>query len=497
MMDQIGEVLAVNVVHVIAAVLVLVIGWIVALIISSGVRGALRRTRFGEKLQEWSGEEQKAGTEDMARWISKVVFYIVMFFVLIGFFQVLGLQLIAEPLNVFLSRLFEYLPMVVGALLLAFIAWVLASLLRIIVSRLLSAAKIDERFGEQAGIEEEKRIPLSETISKAVYWVVILLFIPAILTALRLEGLLVPVQNMTDRVLSFLPNILAAGLILLVGWFLARILQRITTRLLVAVGTDSISERLGVSEAMGRQQLSYLLGLLVYALVLIVTIIAALNALALEAITQPASNMLNMILEALPAVFAAVLVLIIAYLVAKVVKGLLSSVLEAAGFNAILARLGIGSEETAGERWTPSEVAGYIALVVIMLFATIEAAGLLGFALLADLVSQLLVFTSHILLGLVIFGIGLYLANLAYRAISVAQTPQADFLAKIARYAILVLAGAMALQRMGLADEIILLAFGLILGALAVTFILAFGIGGKDIAARELNEWVKSLKDKE
>ncbi len=496
MTEQIGELLAVNVLHVIAAVLILVIGWIVALIISSGVRAALRRTGLGEKLQEWSGEEQKTGTEDVARWVSKLVFYIVMFFVLIGFFQYLGLQLIAEPLTVFLSRLFEYLPMVFGALVLVVIAWVLATVLRMVILRVLTAAKIDERFGEQAEIEEEKKIPLSEIISKAVFWIVILLFIPAILTALQLQGLLVPVQSMTETVLTFLPNILAAGVILLVGWFVARVLRRITTNLLAAVGADRLSERLGVSEAMGRQQISYLVGLLVYALVLIVTIIAALNALALEAITQPASNMLNMILEALPAIFAATLVLVIAYLVAKVVKGLLSSLLDAVGFNAILARLGIGGEQTEG-RWTPSEAAGYIALVVIMLFAAIEAAGLLGFTLLADLVAQLLVFISHIILGLVIFGIGLYLSNLAYRAIKVAESRQADFLARVARYAILILAGAIALQRMGLADEIILIAFGLLLGTIAVTVILAFGVGGKDIAARELDEWIKSFKKQE
>ncbi len=493
MIGQIGEMLTVSVVNVIAAVIILVVGWIVALVIAGAVRGALQKTKFGEKLKEWSGEEQKTGTEDIARWASKLVFYVVMFFVLIGFFQFLGLQLIAEPLNVFLIRLFQYLPMVFGALILGFIAWILATVLRIVVARLLVTAKIDQRLGEQAEIEEEKKLPLSQTISKAVFWVVILLFLPAILTALQLHGLLLPVQNMTDRVLTFLPNILAAALILILGWFLARILKRITIAILSSLGVDNLSERLGVAQVMGRQQISRLLGLLVYALVIIVTIIAALNALTLDAITQPASNMLNMILEALPAVFAAILVLVIAYLVATVVKGLLTNLLEAAGFNAILARLGIGSEQPEG-KWTPAEAAGYIALVIIMLFATIEAAGLLGFVLLSDLIAQLLIFVSYVLLGLAIFGIGLYLANLAYKAIKVSETPQALFLARVARYAILILAGAMALQRMGLANEIILLAFGLILATIAVSFILAFGLGGRDIAARELDTWIKQLK---
>ncbi len=496
MLNQIGEALAFDLVNIIVAVLILVIGWIVALIIAAGVRGTIKRTKLSERLSKWSQDEEGAKVIDLERWISKAVFYVVMLFVLIAFFQYLDLTIVAEPFSELLTQVFYYLPMIFGALVLLFLAWVLATILRVIVFRMLVAIKADERLGDQAGIKEEKRLPLSKVISKAAFWIVFLLFLPAILTALQLEGLLLPVQQMTDRVLTYLPHVLAAGLIAVVGWFLARILYRIVSGLLAAAGTDSLSERLGIAQVMGEQKLSNLFGWLVYALVIIVTIISALNALALEAVTQPASNMLNMILEALPAVFAALLILIIAYVVARVVKGLLSNVLKAAGFNAILAHFGIAKEGEEG-RWTPSEAAGYIALVVIMLFAVIEAAGTLGFTLLAQLVSQLLTFISHVVLGLIIFGIGLYLANLAYRVISAGETSQANLLGKIARYAILIFAGAIALQRMGLADEIILLAFGILFGTLALTVIIAFGVGGKEIAARELDEWINYYKSKE
>ena len=61
----------------------------------------------------------------------------------------------------------------------------------------------------------------------------------------------------------------------------------------------------------------------------------------------------------------------------------------------------------------------------------------------------------------------------------------------IARVAILVLAGAMSLRQMGLANEIVVLAFGLIVGAVAVAAAIAFGIGGRDVAKRKLEEWLK------
>jgi hypothetical protein len=72
---------------------------------------------------------------------------------------------------------------------------------------------------------------------------------------------------------------LAAGLILLVGWFVARIVQRIVTNLLAAVGVDRLSEQVGVAKALGKQKLSGVIGLLLYILILIPVLIAALDAL--------------------------------------------------------------------------------------------------------------------------------------------------------------------------------------------------------------------------
>jgi len=188
-------------------------------------------------------------------------------------------------------------------------------------------------------------------------------------------------------------------------------------------------------------------------------------------------------------------VVTIAYVVGRVVAGLITNLLTGAGFNAILARLGLGKEPAEGER-TPSEIVGYLVLVAIMFFAAIEASHLLGFVLLADLVAQFTLFAGQVILGLIIFAIGLYLANLAARTVQASGAAQAGLLALAARISILVLAGAMALRQMGLANEIINLAFGLLLGAIAVAVALAFGLGGREIAARELEEWLQSVRSK-
>ncbi len=132
-------------------------------------------------------------------------------------------------------------------------------------------------------------------------------------------------------------------------------------------------------------------------------------------------------------------------------------------------------------------------LAAILLFAAIEAARQLGFGALADLLVAFTVLAGQVLLGLVIFAIGLYLANLAAAAVRATGSPQADLLAAVARAAVLVLTGAMALRQMGLANEIVNLAFGLLLGALAVAAALAFGLGGRAVAGRELEAWTQAL----
>jgi hypothetical protein len=487
-LDQMARVVGGYVLSLVAALAILIVGWLVARVVSGIVGRLLRRTALDNRLARWmAGEEGGEGIE-AERWVAKGVFYLIMLFVLIAFFQTLGLTVITQPLNRLLTVVFGFVPRLLGAGALLLVAWIVASVLKLVVTRVLSAAKLDERLGSQSE-EEPDRVPLAQTLGDAVYWLVFLLFLPAVLGALGLEGLLQPVQGMVDKLLGFLPNLLAAAVIVAVGWFAARIVQRVVTNLLAAVGADQLSERMGLASVLGEQPLSGLLGLILYVLILIPVLIAGLNALKLEAITRPASDMLSAILGAIPAIFAAGVVLVIAYVVGKLVGGLISNLLAGVGFDAILARLGLGKEPAEGER-TPSGIVGYLILVAIMLFAAMEASRLLGFALLAELVSQFTVFASQVIMGLIIITVGLYLANLVSDIVRGSGVAQASVLAAVAKVAILVLAGAMGLRQMGLANEIINLAFGLLMGAIAVAVALAFGLGGREIAARKMEGWL-------
>jgi hypothetical protein len=481
---------------IITAILILVVGWIVALILASIVRGAFKRTGISGRIARFIKADEDATGAEVTKWIGRIVFYLAMFFVLVAFFQHIGLPYIAEPLNAFLMNIFAAAPLFFGAVVILLVAWLLATVLRIIIMRVLETAKFDERLSEQVEDEETKKISLTQQIGNIVYWITFLLFIPAVLSTLRLEGLLVPVQNMLESILSYLPNILGAGLILVLGWFGAKILKRFLVSLLSSVGVDRITERDDVASYFGKNKPSEIIGIIAYALVMLFVIIGALNALSVEAITAPASAMLEMILTALPAIFAALLILTIAFLVGRILVGLITGLLSAIGFDQLLVRLGIAREVVEGKK-SPSEIAGYLVLVAIMLFAAIEAAGVLGFTVLSSLIAALTVLLGRVVVSLVIFGIGLYLAGLTKEVVLSSGSPHADLLSKLARIAVLILAGAIALQQLGVADEIIIIAFGVLIGAIALTGVIAFGLGGRDVASRELSSWVDDLKRKE
>src|SRR5690606_33040619 len=470
--------------------------WVLALVISAAVRRALHRTTLDKRLVEWLSTDRETPV-NAAAWISRIVYYVLMLFVVVGVLQVLGLTAMSTPLDNLLTQVLQALPRLFGAALLLLVAWIVASLLKMVVHRALSAARVDERLAGslEAGAQPA---PVAATVADAVYWLVFLFFLPGILDALALEGLLAPVQGLVDRLLGFLPNLLAAGLLLAFGWFGARIVRNIVTNLLTSLGADRFSKDVGLTGVLGERPVSSLLGLIVYVLVLVPVVVAALNALRLEAVTEPTSAMLTTILAALPAIFAALLLLGVAYVVGRLVATLAVDLLRRVGFDTLAARLGIRAaapEEGAGtpDGRSPSEIAGWVILTVIMLFAAIEAADLLRFNQIARLLTNFVSFLGQIVLVLAIFGAGLYLAGAASRQILAAGGAQAPVLATAARIAIIILAATMGLRQMGLADEIITLAFGLILGAVAVAAAIAFGLGGRDIARALLEDWRDSL----
>lgn len=489
------------------AIGILLAGWIIALIVSSLVRGLLNKTTVDNKVAGWLMGQTEGELPKVENWIGAFAFWVVMVFAIVAFFNVLELDAVSSPLEGFLGEITTYAPRVLSALILGGAAWIMATIVRLLLTQVMKRYNLDTQLAERLGGGDESPlpVPLNETMGTILYWFVWLFFLPSILGALQLEGPLAPVQNLLDEILSALPQVFKAALIGLIGWILAKFIQNIITSFLAAVGSDSVGRRFGLSgESLS---LSKLVGNLIYALVILFTAIAALEALAIEAISAPAVSMLNQILSALPYLLQASLILFLFYLGAKFVTDLVTQLLTGLGFNDVLNWLGLqtlvppsasdSTETAATPTKTPSEVVGILAGVGLMLIGVIEAVDSLELEQLSAIIALLTAGSGQILAGLVVFALALFLGNLTYRVVSLPGDRQSKLLANAARISIVIFGSAMGLRQMGIATNIVDLAFGLLFGAIAVAVAIAFGWGGKDVAAAQLKKWVDSMADRE
>lgn len=458
---------------------IIVIGWLVAVILRGGTRRLLGMLKVDARIQDSTG--QHVGVESA---IAVGVFWIVILITVVAVFDSLHLDRISNPFAQLVAQIIGYAPRLVAGTILVLVAWLVAMLIQAVVNKALASTSLDERISAEAGME-----PMSKTVSNVLFWLVILLFVPSILAAFELRGLLEPVQSMLGKLLDMVPNVFGAAVIGFVGWLLAKVLRGLVTNLLAAAGADKMGSNIGLAEAV---KLSRLAGTIVFIMVFVPTLIAALDALKVEAISRPATDMLQRLLAAVPNLVAAALILVVTWYVAKFAADVLGRLLSSMGLDTVPEKLSM-SNIFSGP-FKPSGLVRWLALFFAMLFASVEAANRLEFSQVSNLVATFIKFGGEILLGGAILVIGFWLAGLAYDAIRRAVGESRNGLAQIARFAILGLVLAMGLRAMGIADDIVNLAFGLTLGAVAIAFALSFGLGGREAAGRQMEHWLSQLR---
>ncbi len=470
-----------NLPAILAALAVLALGWFAAVALRAGSRRLLMIARVNQRLRDSTGQALDVETP-----VSLGLFGVVMLVTVVAVFNILDLQTLSAPFAALLAQITHYLPHLLAGAILTVVAWLVATVLRALTAKALAATSLDERLSAEAGME-----PMSGNLANVAFWLVMLLFLPAILGAFQLDGLLGPVQGMIDRALAMVPDIFAAAMIGFVGWLVASVLRGLVGNLLAALGADRLGGCLGLDDSV---KLSRVAGTLVFILVFVPSLIAALDALRIEAVSGPAIAMLDQFFAAVPNILAAAVILAVTWFVARFAAGLIARLLANLGFDLLPSKLGLGHAFAEG---AASALVGRLVQFFAMLFATVEAANRLDFHQVSDIVSMFIQFGGDVVLGGVILVAGFWLANVAAAAIDRASGEHSSGLARIARIAILGLVIAMGLRAMGIADDIVNLAFGLGFGAVAVAVALSFGLGGREAAGRQMEYWLARLRKDE
>lgn len=491
-------------INLLGALATLIIGWILAGVLAKIVRSVLRRTNIDEKFSASIGIQKEAGSFRLDRLLSTLVFWIVILLTVVAALNVLNLTTVSEPLNNFLNQIFAFLPQVGGALVIAAIAWIVATVVRSLLLKATGSFDLDHKLFGKDEPDAPAGVLVGETLANVVFWLVLLFFLPLVLNTLNLGSQLAPLLNLLDSLLAALPRLIKAAAIGFVGWLIARILRLITSNLLLSTGVDQIGKQFGLDSGKGGQPISSLVGTVVFVLVLIPTATASLEALAIPAISKPATDMLQQVVTTLPSIFTAVLIVAVGVLAGGFVGQLVTRMLSGLGLDQLATSLGFSTvkpseapvaETTESEAppasraRQPSEILGTVTQIGIALFAVFTATDVLGLPGLTAVVSDLLQLFGRVVAGVAVFAVGIYLAKLAHQLVLSSGGLQGAFVAQAARIAILTFAGAMALQQIGLAPNLVMLAFGLLFGSLAVAVALAFGLGGQQVAADQLRQW--------
>lgn len=395
------------------------------------------------------------------------------------------------------------------------------------------------------------------SIASLIVW---LLGLVAVLNVFQLDGVLSPVTSMLDKGLSFVPNIIGAVFVFVIGLMIAKVVRSLIETGLRAINvdrwlgkarsgfdkvgaTDSAPARTaepqvrpthpapgaaghdapvdawatGTAEASGAhaapqmggaagngpqgqaqahaqgnapqaggrsqaaQNLPGIIASVVFALIMIVVSISALQILGIAAISQPAQQMLTTLFNAIPNIIAAAILLAIGVVIARFASSLLEQVLEGVGLDRSLRRAGVLSATTSA-----LPTISRIVEIAIVLFFAVMATQMLGFAPITRLLTQVLAVGGQVVFGAAIIAVGFFIAQLLASMIS-------GRAAGIVKYATIVLFVAMGLKSMGVADSIIEMGFGALVIGAAAAAALAFGLGGRNVAARQLEKLEREI----
>lgn len=378
-----------------------------------------------------------------------------------------------EFINSLSQELGNFMPDAIAAVILLLIGIVLCGAVRKGLGFLLSKTKLNERLNK----EVDKKIDVEKPIATFIYYLLLLYVLLMVLSVLGIEDALQPLERMLEQFVSYIPNMIAAGVIGFAGFFIARIVSVVVG--VAAKGLDKLSAKTGLSEKLS---FSKIIQQIVFLFIFIPILIAALNALKIKTISEPATAMLTELLVAIPEIIGSAIIIAVFYIVGRFIASMLADLLKNLGVDNLPEKLGLKS--VFGDGLALSKLTGHLVFFFIMFTAVISALEKLQMVGISEVLSGLLVLAGQILLGLIILAFGNFLSNVAYKALS--KVEGATTVAVVARYAILIVVLAIGLNAMGIADTIVNLAFGLSFGAIAVAVALSFGLGGREAAGKQM-----------
>lgn len=346
-----------------------------------------------------------------------------------------------------------------------------------LVSKGFSKTDLDERLASKAGM---KSGGIGDMLGMMVYYL-ILLFVGIL--ALDIAGMsqaVEPLKGMLNDFLGYVPKLISGGILLFVVVMIAKIVKGLLEGVM---STARVDERLGL---MSGSPVTSGVSNGVFYFIILMMLPAILGVFALPGVTEPVTDMVNKITYSIPNVLVGMILLGIGYLVADIVRKLVYNMLTAANINSIPAKMGFtGNLDTEGNK-SPAGVISLLVMITIMVTIATQALGLMNLGYISELGQSFIGGYFNILGALIILGFAFFLSNLVHGHLKGSN----ETLANIAKWAILIFAGFIALSTAGISPSITETPFQVLTYAIGVALgvggAIAIGLGGRETAAKWL-----------
>lgn len=372
----------------------------------------------------------------------------------------------------------SFLPTTIAAILILIIGSIIAKFIKRLIIKLVKKTKVDDTLGSS-------KMTLSSFIGKLVYLLIMIFVFMIALEQLGMSNVLDPVKNLLNNFLSFIPNIVGAGLVGYIGYMLATIISEF-----VGLSGDTIQNLVPKLKLPENLNLVGILKKVVFIFVFIPLLITALNILNMSAISEPATLMLAQFFTAIPRILVAVIILIFFVVGGRFISQLLVDLMESLKINSLLSSMNL---EGLSSKTNIPKVIGNLAFFFIVLFGLMTAIEKLEFTKLTEILNSIAAVSGNILFGMVILIIGNWVSVVVYK--NLAKNNNNQFVASILRICVIAIFLAMGLKTMGIGDDIINMAFGISLATVAITIALSFGLGGRAAAGKQMERILNKFND--
>ena len=217
-----------------------------------------------------------------------------------------------------------------------------------------------------------------------------------------------------------------------------------------------------------------------------------------DAVFLSLTNTLNTFLSAIPQVLGALIIIIIGWLIAGAVAKLVTELLRRAGADRLMATHGSSVYGQRSAQFKPSTIVGEIVKWIIRFIFLVAAANVLGMTQVSQLLNQVLLWIPNLLVAAVILLVAPVIARFVRGGIEVGAGQMgfsnAPLLGRVAEIAIVAFAVVVAINQIGIAANLVNTLFIGLVAAIALAFGLAFGLGGREVAAQITQDWYQSSK---